>query len=96
VVVADRDGRRAIQAERHRRCDTPALAVDIVATGLIGVVPEQRGNGYAYDLLVECTHVLAEEGVDHILAATDFGNLPMAANFKKAGYPVEHVRINMT
>jgi GNAT superfamily N-acetyltransferase len=63
--------------------------------GFIGVVPEQRGHGYAYDLLAECTHVLAEHGADRIHAATDFGNAPMAATFAKAGYPVEHVRYCM-
>ncbi|MEU3462126.1 GNAT family N-acetyltransferase [Streptomyces sp. NPDC006733] len=62
--------------------------------GFIGVLPEQRGHGYAYDLLVECTHDLVEQGADRIAAATDQGNFPMAANFTKAGYPVSQERIN--
>ncbi|MCZ4124523.1 GNAT family N-acetyltransferase [Streptomyces sp. H39-S7] len=62
--------------------------------GYIGVVPEQRGHGYAYDLLVECTQDLVEQGADRIAAATDQGNFPMAANFAKAGYPVSQERIN--
>ncbi|MCZ4102044.1 GNAT family N-acetyltransferase [Streptomyces sp. So13.3] len=62
--------------------------------GFIGVVPEQRGHGYAYDLLVECTQDLVEQGADRITAATDQGNFPMAANFAKAGYPVSQERIN--
>lgn len=62
--------------------------------GFIGVVPEQRGHGYAYDLLVETTHFLAERGAEFIAAATDEGNFPMAANFAKAGYPVAQKRIN--
>lgn len=63
--------------------------------GFIGVVPEQRGRGYAYDLLAECTHFLVEQGADFVAAATDQGNGPMAANFAKAGYPVVRERINL-
>ncbi|MEC3981771.1 GNAT family N-acetyltransferase [Amycolatopsis sp. H20-H5] len=60
-------------------------------TGYIGVLPEHRGHGYAYDLLVEATHLLAAEGVDRIVASTDVPNLPMAKAFAKAGYPItEH------
>lgn len=62
--------------------------------GFIGVVPEQRGHGYAYDLLTECTHYLVEQGADRIVAATDQGNFPMAAHFAKAGYPVTRERVN--
>ncbi|MGY5049679.1 GNAT family N-acetyltransferase [Streptomyces sp. 900105755] len=62
--------------------------------GFIGVLPEQRGHGYAYDLLVECTHFLVEQGADFIGAATDQGNTPMAAHFAKAGYPVVRERVN--
>jgi GNAT superfamily N-acetyltransferase len=60
----------------------------------IGVVPEQRGHGYAYDLLAECTHHLVEHGAEFVSAATDRGNFPMAANFAKAGYPVVRERLN--
>ena len=63
--------------------------------GYIGVVPEHRGNGYAYDLLVEVTHLLVAEGADWIVAATDVANTPMAANFAKAGYPVDQQRIDL-
>ena len=62
--------------------------------GFIGVVPEQRGHGYSYDLLVECTHDLIGEGATRIAAATDRTNLPMAANFARAGYPVTQERVN--
>ncbi|KUO14667.1 GNAT family N-acetyltransferase [Streptomyces dysideae] len=62
--------------------------------GFIGVLPEQRGHGYAYDLLTECTHFLVEQGAEFIAAGTDQGNFPMAANFAKAGYPVVHERVN--
>jgi GNAT superfamily N-acetyltransferase len=60
----------------------------------IGVLPDQRGHGYAYDLLAECTHFLAERGAEFVAAATDQGNFPMAANFAKAGYPVVRERLN--
>ncbi|MFJ9376457.1 GNAT family N-acetyltransferase [Streptomyces sp. NPDC101455] len=56
--------------------------------GFIGVVPEQRGHGYARDLLAECTHYLVERDAEFIAAATDQGNFPMAAHFAKVGYPV--------
>ncbi|WP_330455850.1 GNAT family N-acetyltransferase [Streptomyces sp. NBC_00820] len=62
--------------------------------GFIGVLPEQRGHGYAYDLLAECTHHLVERGADFIAAATDQGNFPMAAHFTQAGYPVVRERLN--
>lgn len=62
--------------------------------GFIGVVPEQRGRGYAYDLLAECTHFLAERGAEFIAGATDRGNVPMAAHFAKAGHPVVMERLS--
>lgn len=62
--------------------------------GFIGVVPEQRGRGYAYDLLAECTHFLVEQGAEFVSGATDQGNFPMAANFAEAGFPVVRERIN--
>ncbi|MEU7488423.1 GNAT family N-acetyltransferase [Streptomyces sp. NPDC042319] len=65
-------------------------AAPIVA--FIGVVPGQRGHGYAYDLLVDCTRRLASLGVDRIVADTDQHNTPMAAAFAKAGYPVTQER----
>ncbi|MFE0627654.1 GNAT family N-acetyltransferase [Streptomyces sp. NPDC058864] len=63
--------------------------------GYIGVVPEHRGHGYAYDLLVEATHKLADEGVDRIVAGTDQANTPMAAHFARAGYPIAQERIDL-
>ncbi|WP_329141199.1 GNAT family N-acetyltransferase [Streptomyces sp. NBC_01476] len=62
--------------------------------GFIAVVPEQRGHGYSYDLLVECTHDLVERGAEEVAAATDQENFPMAANFAKAGYPITQERVN--
>ena len=62
--------------------------------GYIAVVPEQRGHGYAYDLLAEATRLLVAEGADRIVAATDVTNLPMAATFAKADYQVAQHRID--
>ena len=62
--------------------------------GFIGVLPDHRGHGYAYDLLAECTHFLVERGAESVAAATDQGNFPMAGNFTKAGYPVVRERLN--
>ncbi|WP_033283031.1 GNAT family N-acetyltransferase [Streptomyces sp. NRRL F-525] len=64
--------------------------------GFIGVVPEQRGHGYARDLLAECTHYLVERGAEFIAAATDQGNFPMAAHFAEVGYPVLRERASFT
>jgi RimJ/RimL family protein N-acetyltransferase len=63
--------------------------------GYVGVVPEHRGHGYAYDLLVEATHMLADEGVDRIVAGTDQTNYPMAATFARARYPIIQERIDL-
>ena len=63
--------------------------------GYVAVLPEQRGRGYAYDLLVEATHLLVAEGADRIIANTDVTNVPMAAAFAKAGYPVTDRRIDL-
>ncbi|WP_367318996.1 GNAT family N-acetyltransferase [Streptomyces sp. HUAS ZL42] len=62
--------------------------------GFVGVLPDQRGHGYAYDLLAECTHFLVEQGAQFVSGATDQGNFPMAAHFTRAGFPVVRERIN--
>jgi RimJ/RimL family protein N-acetyltransferase len=71
----------------------PARNYAAPCVGIIGVVPEHRGHGYAYDLLVECTHILVEQGAEAIVAATDQGNFPMAAAFAKAGYPIDREEV---
>ncbi|MCM2576925.1 GNAT family N-acetyltransferase [Streptomyces meridianus] len=73
----------------------PALNSAGACVGFIGVLPEHRGNGYAYELLAECTHQLAAEGATTIAAATDQHNHPMVAAFARAGYPVVQERINL-
>ncbi|GID28190.1 GNAT family N-acetyltransferase [Paractinoplanes brasiliensis] len=54
--------------------------------GYVGVVPEQRGHGYAADLLAEITWMLAAEGATVIRADTDSTNTPMVATFERQGY----------
>ncbi|NUW41276.1 GNAT family N-acetyltransferase [Nonomuraea rhodomycinica] len=73
----------------------PAANPNAAIVAYVGVVPEHRGNGYAYDLLAEATHLLVAEGVERIVAGTDQGNLPMAATFAKAGYPIDQERIDL-
>jgi RimJ/RimL family protein N-acetyltransferase len=63
--------------------------------GYIAVLPEHRGHGYSYDLLVEATHLLVADGADRIIANTDVTNQPMAATFAKAGYPVSDHRVDL-
>lgn len=53
------------------------------------VLPERRGNGYAYDLLCQCTRIMQEVGVWRIYCDTDVLNTPMIATFKRAGYQQE-------
>jgi len=54
----------------------------------LGVLPEHRGHGYADELLVEASQLLAERGAEEIGAATDVGNVPMAAAFARCGYAI--------
>ncbi|MDQ0793209.1 GNAT family N-acetyltransferase [Streptomyces sp. B1I3] len=63
--------------------------------GFIGVVPEARGHGYGYDLLVESTHCLAGQGATSVAGATDRGNAPMAAAFARAGHRIVQERIHL-
>jgi GNAT superfamily N-acetyltransferase len=64
--------------------------------GYLAVLPEYRGNGYIHDILTAGTRVLADQGVDHIRAATDLTNLPMAAAFERGGWINFERSINMT
>lgn len=61
----------------------------------IGVVPEQRGHGYARDLVAEATHRLCSHGHSEVVASTDTTNTPMASAFELAGYPVEQHKIDL-
>ena len=63
-------------------CANPGAAT----IGYIGVVPEQRGNGYVDDLMAQVTRTLHAVGYSRIVADTDLQNAPMAAAFARAGY----------
>ena len=56
----------------------------------IGVLPEKRGNGYAYDLLCQCTRILQEVGVWRIYCDTDVYNI------KEIGSPCFSMFLNHT
>ena len=73
----------------------PAATTRNPVIGYVAVLPERRGRGYAYDLLAEATHLLVAEGAGRIIANTDVTNIPMAAAFAKAGYPVTEHRVNL-
>jgi ribosomal protein S18 acetylase RimI-like enzyme len=52
----------------------------------IGVVPGQRGHGYANDLLAKGTSILQAAGLTEIIADVDDQNIPMRTIFERAGY----------
>jgi RimJ/RimL family protein N-acetyltransferase len=52
----------------------------------IGVVPELRGSGYGFDLLVKGTALLQQSGFKTVVAETDSENLPFHAELERAGY----------
>ncbi|MEU5219941.1 GNAT family N-acetyltransferase [Streptomyces sp. NPDC020807] len=60
----------------------------------IGVLPAHRGHGHVDDVLAEGTRILAAADVPRIRAATDLGNVPMAAAFARAGYVTFERAIN--
>jgi RimJ/RimL family protein N-acetyltransferase len=62
----------------------------------IGVVPAHRGRRYIDDLLAEGVRVLVDQDVPRIRAATDVGNVPMAAAFARAGFRVFERQFDMT
>jgi len=64
--------------------------------GYLAVLPEHRGRGYIRDILAEGTAILANQGVDHIRAATDLDNTPMAMAFRRNGWHEFERSINMT
>lgn len=71
----------------------PSRNYEVAVIGYLAVVPEQRGHGYAGELLAWATGFLATQGEDRIVADTDTGNHPMAAAFVAAGYELIGQRI---
>jgi RimJ/RimL family protein N-acetyltransferase len=62
----------------------------------LAVVPAHRGHGHVHDVLAAGTSLLAAQNVPRIRAATDVGNVPMAAAFARAGYITFERQIDMT
>jgi RimJ/RimL family protein N-acetyltransferase len=62
----------------------------------LGVTPAHRGHSYIDEILAEGTRILAAQDVPRIRAATDVGNVPMAAAFARAGYVTFQRQIDMT
>jgi len=52
----------------------------------IGVVPELRGSGYGFDLLMRGTALLQQRGFKTVVAETDSENRPFHAELERAGY----------
>ena len=73
----------------------PALNTAGACAGFIGVLPELRGNGFAYGLLAECTTSAPPRGPRTSPPATDQHAVPMAAAFTRAGCPVVQERIDL-
>jgi len=63
--------------------------------GFAGVLPEHRGNGYSYDLLVEMMHLLVAEGAETIIGNADTTNHPMVSALARAGWPIVELRIHL-
>ncbi|MFI9550314.1 GNAT family N-acetyltransferase [Nonomuraea endophytica] len=67
-----------------------------VNVGYLGVVPQWRGRGYVDEILGEITRLHAANGAPRITATTDLANAPMAAAFRRAGYQVTEIRLNLS
>ncbi|MFI6392704.1 GNAT family N-acetyltransferase [Nonomuraea sp. NPDC050540] len=67
-----------------------------VNVGYLGVVPHYRGRGYVDEILGEITRLHAGNGAARITATTDLANAPMAAAFRRAGYQVTEIRLNLS
>jgi ribosomal protein S18 acetylase RimI-like enzyme/predicted N-acetyltransferase YhbS len=52
----------------------------------IGVVPELRGSGHGFDLLVKGTALLQQNGFKTVVVEADSENLPFHAELERAGY----------
>lgn len=56
------------------------------AINYIGVAPDQRGNGYVYDLLREASNVMLEAGLKTLIAEIDIQNQPLDDALRKLGF----------
>jgi CTP:molybdopterin cytidylyltransferase MocA/ribosomal protein S18 acetylase RimI-like enzyme len=65
----------------------PALVGERHAViGYVGVAPDQRGRGYAVDLLAHATRRLVDAGLTPVVADTDIENPAIASAFQRLGY----------
>lgn len=76
-----------IQPVIYRGCGKAGLEEATLYS--IGVLPEQRGQRYSYDLLCQTTALLQDVGVWRIFCDTDVQNRPMISAFRAVGY-VQH------
>ena len=56
------------------------------AINYIGVVPELRGSGYGFDLLLKGSAQLLRRGLKTVVAETDVENLPLHTHLERASY----------
>lgn len=63
--------------------------------GYVGVVPEQRGHGYAAELLAWMTRWQAAQGAELVIGETDDANVPMGAAFLGTGFVEDGARIDL-
>lgn len=56
----------------------------------IGVIPEQRGNGYIHDLLAAGTAAAQQAGIKTMLSDVDVLNQPMINAMRRAGHRDDH------
>ena len=61
------------------------LAPNEGTIGYVGVVPDQRGQGYGHDLLAKGVSILQSRGLDQIHCETDARNRPMIDAFRSVG-----------
>jgi ribosomal protein S18 acetylase RimI-like enzyme len=55
----------------------------------MGVLPEFRGRGYAFELLAEATRIFDAAHCWRVFCDTATDNFPMVDAFRRAGY-IEH------
>jgi ribosomal protein S18 acetylase RimI-like enzyme len=56
----------------------------------IGVIPEQRGNGYIHDLIAAGTAAAQKAGIQMMLSDVDVLNQPMVNAMRRAGHRDDH------
>lgn len=62
---------------------------ELGAINYIGVIPEQRGNGFSLELLSKGTDILINSGIKKVIADIDSNNFPLESALKNVGYHQE-------